>query len=168
MFATFKIRRKDSKYLFAMKYLKKPRIPLPEKNIFTEYFKNRNHFIIVIKHYVVPIQSMISTNVIVFKYVSFQGFLVDGFPINMEQASMFVNNLGTPTQSVAFEASDEVLTGRLLARGNFDDTEESIKKRLAYYDTNTRPVIENFNTKIINVEREANEIFAEVEKINWD
>ena len=47
---------------------------------------------------------------------------------------MFVNNLGTPTQSVAFEASDEVLTGRLLARGNFDDTEESIKKRLAYYD----------------------------------
>jgi len=97
-----------------------------------------------------------------------KGFLVDGFPINMEQASMFVNNLGTPTQSVAFEASDEVLTGRLLARGNFDDTEESIKKRLAYYDTNTRPVIENFNTKIINVEREANEIFAEVEKINWD
>jgi len=97
-----------------------------------------------------------------------KGFLVDGFPINMEQASMFVNNLGTPTQSVALEASDEVLTGRLLARGNFDDTEESIKKRLAYYDTNTRPVIDNFNTKIINVEREANEIFAEVEKINWD
>jgi len=111
---------------------------------------------------------MICTIVIVFKYVSFQGFLVDGFPINMEQASMFVNNLGTPTQSVAFEASDEVLTGRLLARGNFDDTEESIKKRLAYYDTNTRPVIDNFNTKIINVEREANEIFAEVENINWD
>merc|ERR1719481_1342821 len=81
------------------------------------------------------------------------------------QADIFVTNLGTPTQVIAFEANDEVLKGRLKGRGNFDDTEDSVKKRLANYTENTKPVIAKFNAQIINVERQPEEIFADVEKL---
>jgi len=94
-----------------------------------------------------------------------KGFLVDGFPIHMGQAEIFVTNIGTPTRVIAFEASEEVLTGRLTARGNFDDTADSIKKRLANYTDNTKPVIEKFKAEMINVERAADDIFADVEKL---
>jgi len=94
-----------------------------------------------------------------------KGFLVDGFPIHMGQAEIFVTNIGTPTRVIAFEASEEVLTGRLMARGNFDDTADSIKKRLANYADNTKPVIEKFKAETINVERAADDIFADVEKL---
>merc|ERR1712126_417523 len=94
-----------------------------------------------------------------------KGFLVDGFPIHMGQAEIFVTNIGTPTRVIAFEASEEVLTGRLMARGNFDDTEDSVKKRLANYTENTKPVIEKFKAETINVERAADDIFADVEKL---
>merc|ERR1711962_1164648 len=94
-----------------------------------------------------------------------KGFLVDGFPIHMGQAEIFVTNIGTPTRVIAFEASEEVLTGRLMARGNFDDTADSIKKRLANYADNTKPVIEKFKAETINVERSAEDIFADVEKL---
>ena len=97
--------------------------------------------------------------------LNFQGFLVDGFPIHMGQADIFVTNLGTPTKVIAFEANDEVLKGRLKGRGNFDDTEDSVKKRLANYTENTKPVIAKFNAQIINVERQPEEIFADVEKL---
>ena len=91
--------------------------------------------------------------------------MVDGFPIHMGQADIFVTNLGTPTKVIAFEANDEVLKGRLKGRGNFDDTEDSVKKRLANYTENTKPVIAKFNAQIINVERQPEEIFADVEKL---
>jgi len=94
-----------------------------------------------------------------------KGFLVDGFPIHMGQADIFVTNLGTPTKVIAFEANDEVLKGRLKGRGNFDDTEDSVKKRLANYTENTKPVIAKFNAQVINVERQPEEIFADVEKL---
>ena len=90
---------------------------------------------------------------------------MDGFPIHMGQAEIFVTNIGTPTRVIAFEASEEVLTGRLMARGNFDDTADSIKKRLANYIDNTKPVIEKFKAETINVERAADDIFADVEKL---
>merc|ERR1711962_530740 len=94
-----------------------------------------------------------------------KGFLVDGFPIHMGQAEIFVTSIGCPTKVIALEASDEVLTGRLLARGNFDDTPESVQKRIENYTNNTKPVIEKFKAQIINVERPADEIFADVEKL---
>merc|ERR1712029_756497 len=50
-------------------------------------------------------------------------------------------------------------------RGNFDDTPESVAKRITNYCTNTKPVIEKFNAMVINVERPADEIFAEVQKL---
>merc|ERR1719295_1998191 len=58
-----------------------------------------------------------------------KGFLVDGFPIHMGQADIFVTNLGTPTKVIAFEANDEVLKGRLKGRGNFSNMFATFKIR---------------------------------------
>merc|ERR1711973_461232 len=90
-----------------------------------------------------------------------KGFLIDGFPINAKQAEDFEADIGKPTMVIVFEASDEVLKGRLKARANFDDTEDSIAKRLANYNEQTKQVI----AKSINAERTADEIFADVEKL---
>lgn len=94
-----------------------------------------------------------------------KGFLIDGFPIKADQAEAFEADIGKPTMVLAFEASDEVLKGRLMARNNFDDTEESINKRLANYNECTKPVIAKYGAKSINAERTADEIFADVEKL---
>merc|ERR1712142_880499 len=94
-----------------------------------------------------------------------KGFLIDGFPIDASQAEAFEADFGKPTMAIVFEASDEVLKGRLKARANFDDTEDSIAKRLANYNENTRPVITKYAAKSINAERSADEIFADVEKL---
>merc|ERR1712198_773124 len=83
----------------------------------------------------------------------------------MANGNTVPSDIGTPTRVIAFEASEEVLTGRLMARGNFDDTADSIKKRLANYADNTKPVIEKFKAETINVERAADDIFADVEKL---
>jgi len=94
-----------------------------------------------------------------------KGFLIDGFPINAVQAEAFESDIGKPTMVLAFEANDEVLKGRLKSRANFDDTEDSIMKRLDNYNELTKPVIAKYGAKIINAERTADEIFAEVEKL---
>jgi len=94
-----------------------------------------------------------------------KGFLIDGFPINAVQAEAFESDIGKPTMVLAFEANDEVLKGRLKSRANFDDTEDSIMKRLGTYIELTKPVIAKYGATIINAERTADEIFAEVEKL---
>jgi len=94
-----------------------------------------------------------------------KGFLIDGFPINAVQAEAFESDIGKPTMVLAFEANDEVLKGRLKSRANFDDTEDSILKRLGNYNELTKPVIAKYGATIINAERTADEIFAEVEKL---
>nr|ADD38547.1 Adenylate kinase isoenzyme 1 [Lepeophtheirus salmonis] len=58
-----------------------------------------------------------------------KGFLIDGYPINVAQADSFVQDIREPNCLLFLEANNEVLRGRLKARGNFDDTDESIKKK---------------------------------------
>ena len=48
---------------------------------------------------------------------------------------------------------------------NFDDTEDSIAKRIANYNANTKPVIAKYGAKVITAERSADDIFADVEKL---
>ena len=50
-------------------------------------------------------------------------------------------------------------------RNNFDDTEEAIVKRIEIYNEKTKPIAANFNAKIVNAERLAEEIFEDVQKI---
>ena len=50
-------------------------------------------------------------------------------------------------------------------RNNFDDTEESILKRIENYNQQTKPVADKFKAKIVNAERTADEIFPDVEAV---
>ena len=58
-----------------------------------------------------------------------QGFLIDGYPLDEAQASEFINDIGPPSAVICLELSDEVATGRLSSRGNFDDDDISGKGR---------------------------------------
>ena len=62
------------------------------------------------------------------------------------------------------EVTDEVMESRLKARGNFDDQPEAVVKRIASWNEQTKPVAAAHNGFIINAERPANDIFADVQK----
>ena len=93
-----------------------------------------------------------------------QGFLIDGYPSDEAQANEFVNDIGPPTAVICLEIPDEVAVGRLSSRGNFDDDASAIEKRLKVWNEKTKPVAEKHKAFVINADRSANEIVADVEK----
>ncbi|MTD14390.1 adenylate kinase [Nakamurella sp. YIM 132087] len=84
------------------------------------------------------------------------GFLLDGFPRNISQASWLEGVLaerGTPIKCVLLvDAPDEVLRERMTARGRSDDTPESIDRRLAIYHAETSPLIEFYGEKVARID----------------
>ena len=42
--------------------------------------------------------------------------MIDGFPIDLEQANAFVHDIAAPAAVIFFEANDSVLKQRLMAR----------------------------------------------------
>ena len=73
------------------------------------------------------------------------GWLLDGFPRNVEQAK-FLNDLleeieQTCEHVINLEVPDEVLVARLLDRGRNDDKEDVIRNRLVVYREQTEPLI---------------------------
>merc|ERR1711973_153074 len=99
------------------------------------------------------------------KKASSKGFLIDGFPMDSEQAEAFISDIGPPTAVILFEANDAILQERLKSRNNFDDTEEAIEKRIQLYNEKTKPVGTKFGAKIVQAERTSDEIFADVQTI---
>ena len=53
---------------------------------------------------------------------------------------------------------------RLLSRGNFDDKDDSINKRLNTWNEKTKPLAEKFNAFLISADRPANDVIVDVEK----
>ncbi|KAI8854164.1 adenylate kinase-domain-containing protein [Chytridium lagenaria] len=76
------------------------------------------------------------------------GYLIDGFPRNMEQAIEFEKTIGRCRFVLFFDAPHDILTTRLLKRGETsgraDDNLESINKRLETFTEMSMPVIEHF------------------------
>ena len=64
---------------------------------------------------------------------------------------MFEDRIGSPTKILVFEANEEVLKCRLKERGNFDDKEESILKRIQLFSEKTKPVIDAYNKSLTKV-----------------
>ena len=96
-----------------------------------------------------------------------EGYLLDAFPINLEQAKAFEEFIGSPTKviylSLEQASSDinnkyelkilikDIMVSRLLDRGNFDDKEDAIKKRCDTFQNECRPVLDKFAEKVIKV-----------------
>lgn len=96
-----------------------------------------------------------------------KGFLIDGFPANLDQAKMFEDRIASPSSVIVLEANDEVLKARLRSRGNFDDNDDSIAERILSFTEKTRPVVDAYSKSVkkVNCERKVEEILADISKI---
>jgi len=77
-----------------------------------------------------------------------RGWILDGFPRNVSQAS-FLDRLlekieQTSDHIINLDVPAETLVQRLLSRGRKDDSEETIRRRLVVYQEQTAPVIDYY------------------------
>ena len=101
------------------------------------------------------------------------GWLLDGFPRNVSQASFLDDLLQKRNQGatcvVNLEVPDEVLIARLLERGRRDDTEEVIRRRLEVYREQTEPLISFYRDRqqlvVVNGNQPPESVSAEVETL---
>jgi adenylate kinase len=80
-----------------------------------------------------------------------RGWILDGFPRNVSQASFLENLLQELNQScdrvIYLEVPDEVLTERLHERGRKDDSQATIRKRLEVYRNQTVPLVDFYRER---------------------
>jgi adenylate kinase len=80
------------------------------------------------------------------------GFILDGYPRNLAQASALgelLGRIGQPIDcAVQLDVDNDLLVeriaGRAKAEGRADDNPESVRKRLAVYSAQTAPVVEYY------------------------
>src|SRR3954463_10097352 len=77
------------------------------------------------------------------------GFVLDGFPRTSQQALELDRILGVNPLDLVIdlEVPTEVVVERMRARGRDDDTEESIRRRLTLYDTETKPLVDFYRER---------------------
>jgi len=80
-----------------------------------------------------------------------EGWILDGFPRNVEQAVFLENLLRDLGQradaAINLDVPDRVVVQRLLGRGREDDTEETVRRRLEVYREQTAPVIDFYRDR---------------------
>ncbi|RKT85082.1 adenylate kinase [Saccharopolyspora antimicrobica] len=85
-----------------------------------------------------------------------KGFLLDGYPRNTAQAEVLRGMLAADdtelTAVLQFDVPEEELVKRMLARGRSDDTEDVIRRRLAVYRSETEPLLDYYQDRIIKID----------------
>ncbi len=80
-----------------------------------------------------------------------QGWLLDGFPRNVNQAKALedlLKKIHQPIELVVLlELRNELLIERLISRGRADDTEAVVRHRLEVYREKTAPLIDFYSNK---------------------
>ena len=89
------------------------------------------------------------------------GWLLDGFPRNVNQANSLqslLDKINQPLEAViSIKIPDSYLIKRLLARGREDDNEEVITNRLKIYREKTSPLIDFYTQQGILEEIDGND-----------
>jgi adenylate kinase len=84
------------------------------------------------------------------------GFLLDGFPRNIGQAEVLSKVLADYDQKldavVQLQVDEEVVVGRLLARGRDDDNEDVIRNRQRVYRAETAPLLDFYRDILVTVD----------------
>jgi adenylate kinase len=100
------------------------------------------------------------------------GWILDGFPRNVNQAAFLEQLLQELNQScdcVNLEVPDEVLVARMLGRGRQDDNEDTIRRRLEVYRNDTEPLIGFYRDrsvlKSINGDRSVEEVTESLKQL---
>ena len=83
-----------------------------------------------------------------------KGYIFDGFPRSVEQAEMMEEQGIEYDYVVNLVVSEEEIIKRLTARGREDDKPDIIKKRLATYEKETRPLLDYYKDEILNIKAE--------------
>ncbi|XP_074602955.1 adenylate kinase 1 [Brevipalpus obovatus] len=97
-----------------------------------------------------------------------KGFLIDGYPRELDQAIKFQEQVCPCSLVLYFDVSDETMVKRLLKRGEtsgrVDDNEETIRKRLDTFHKHVDPILDHCKEKLsrIAAERGIDEIFTDV------
>lgn len=87
-------------------------------------------------------------------------WFIDGFPRKVSQIDLFKQEIGDATKCLYIKVSDEVLTERIIKRGETsgraDDNAEAVKKRIETYHAESEPVIEHYQKeeKVLEVDGE--------------
>lgn len=97
------------------------------------------------------------------------GYILDGFPRNVAQAEALndavLNAIGTV---VLLEVESDELVSRLVNRaaleGRADDNEETIRRRLDVYLSETSPLVEHYGNAVIGIDGmgSVEEVFARI------
>ena len=88
----------------------------------------------------------------------FEGFLIDGYPLDKDQAGEFFNDIGYPTKVICLDIPDEVAKTRLRSRRDFDDKIGAINKRLKTWHEETKPFAQKSGAIMIDGTLPANEV----------
>jgi adenylate kinase len=95
-----------------------------------------------------------------------QGWLLDGFPRNLGQATALDALLLELNQSIELvilmALPDETLVQRMLSRGRADDTEIVIRHRLDVYHQQTAPLIDHYQQLGLLISVDANGTVGDV------
>ena len=75
------------------------------------------------------------------------GFLIDGFPANMNQAKIFIEKISAPNKIFVLEVPEAVMSERLKDGVNFDDQDDTIKKRVFTFLEKIQPTIQSILRK---------------------
>jgi len=96
-----------------------------------------------------------------------KGYLIDGYPREIEQGEDFERLIAPCSLIIYFEVDDQVMVERLvkrgLASGRVDDNEETIKKRLQTFHDVSEPVMHKYAEKVAKIIATGtpNDIFSE-------
>ena len=96
--------------------------------------------------------------------VHFQGFVMDGYPMNSAQAAIFLQFIGPPTTVLYLNVSDSIMNQRLQDRYNFDDEQNSIHNRIDNFHKNTELLIRKWTAVTVNAEQDASNVFEDIKK----
>jgi adenylate kinase len=85
-----------------------------------------------------------------------KGFVLDGFPRNLSQASSLEQLLAERGEDidavVEFQVPEDELVRRLLGRGRTDDTEDVIRRRQQVYRDETAPLLEHYRDRLVTID----------------
>ncbi|XP_075737927.1 adenylate kinase isoenzyme 1-like [Rhipicephalus microplus] len=103
-----------------------------------------------------------------------KGFLLDGYPRNVEQGERFESDVCKCMNLIYFEVSDDTIKARLLKHGQtsgrVDDNEDTIVKCIKTFHVESEPVLQKYKFIVhkISAEDDPHEVFASVTAVMDD
>ena len=87
---------------------------------------------------------------------------MDGFPLDLHQASTFVEKIGRPAAIIHLDVIPPIMEMRCKERKNFDDEIESIRNKISLFQEKTRPLIREWKPIKIDANKTEKEVYESI------